>query len=56
MFIECIVRGVGFHNAGLDYADRKSVEELFLNGDLLVLGETPLLHPFILSNVLHVTF
>jgi hypothetical protein len=32
--------GIGFHNASLSAADRTAVEQLFLNGDLLVLIET----------------
>lgn len=40
VFVECVVKGVGYHNAGLDYSDRRAIEELFLNADLLVLGTT----------------
>jgi ATP-dependent DNA helicase HFM1/MER3 len=29
--------GIGYHHAGLDSADRHTIENLFLNGDLLVL-------------------
>jgi len=38
-FVDCLLKGVGFHNAGLDHEDRRTVEELFLRGDLKVLGK-----------------
>jgi ATP-dependent DNA helicase HFM1/MER3 len=37
---ECIVKGIGYHNAGMDHKHRKLVEELFLNGDIKVLFST----------------
>ncbi|OAE22601.1 hypothetical protein AXG93_777s1080 [Marchantia polymorpha subsp. ruderalis] len=36
----CIQHGVGFHNGGLEFAERGLVEGLFLQGDLLVLCTT----------------
>ncbi|GAB6028693.1 ATP-dependent DNA helicase MER3 [Chamberlinius hualienensis] len=37
---EVISCGVGFHHAGLETQDRKTVEQLFTNGSLLVLTST----------------
>lgn len=34
---ELLVYGVGFHHAGMDAADRKTVEAMFTAGDLPVL-------------------
>ena len=36
-FSELLVYGVGFHHAGMDAADRKTVEAMFTAGDLPVL-------------------
>ena len=36
-FSELFVYGVGFHHAGMDTADRKTVEAMFTAGDLPVL-------------------
>ena len=33
------MHGVGFHHAGMEYNDRRAVEELFTQGDLSVLRE-----------------
>ena len=37
---DSVMCGVGYHHAGLDVHDRKTVEELFLKGDLPVLSKT----------------
>ncbi|KAG8176376.1 hypothetical protein JTE90_020162 [Oedothorax gibbosus] len=37
---ECILNGIGFHHAGLDLADRRLVEELFLQNRIQVLIST----------------
>ena len=36
---ELVICGVGYHHAGLDVADRKNVETMFVRGDLPVLCE-----------------
>ena len=36
---DVVLFGIGFHHAGLDLQDRKIIEQLFLNGELPVLGE-----------------
>ena len=33
------MKGIGYHHAGLDSHDRHITEELFTQGDLLVLGK-----------------
>lgn len=35
--IEVVMCGVGYHHAGLDTKDRKTIESVFLNGELPVL-------------------
>ncbi len=37
---DCLAKGVGFHHAGLDQSDRRTVEELFVSGDLPILVST----------------
>ena len=36
---ELLLKGVGYHHAGLDSHDRHLTEELFTQGELLVLGQ-----------------
>ena len=36
---DSVLSGVGYHHAGLDVHDRKTMEELFLKGDLPVLSK-----------------
>lgn len=36
--VDLVARGVGYHHAGLDVHDRKAIEEIFLEGQLMVLG------------------
>lgn len=38
--LELLVYGVGFHHAGMDISDRKTVEAMFTAGDLPVLCKT----------------
>lgn len=38
--VEMVVHGVAFHHAGMEYSDRRAVEELFTLGDLPVLRES----------------
>ena len=35
---DLICKGIGYHHAGMDLQDRKSIEETFAAGDLPVLG------------------
>ncbi|CAC5418727.1 HFM1 [Mytilus coruscus] len=37
---DLVIKGIGFHHAGMDLQDRKYMEELFAAGDLLVLVAT----------------
>jgi len=37
---DCITKGVGYHNAGMDHKHRKLIEELFIKGDIKVLFST----------------
>ncbi|XP_061171634.1 probable ATP-dependent DNA helicase HFM1 [Saccostrea echinata] len=37
---DLVARGVGYHHAGLDVHDRKAIEEIFLEGQLMVLVAT----------------
>ncbi|KAL3847245.1 hypothetical protein ACJMK2_018167 [Sinanodonta woodiana] len=37
---DLVMKGIGYHHAGLDLQDRKKIEELFYNGELLVLVST----------------
>ena len=41
---DVVVYGVGYHHAGLDATDRKTMETMFLAGELPVLCKLPL-HP-----------
>ena len=43
--------GVGFHNASLEAADRKSVESLFAEGALRVVRASPTLGPQALTQL-----
>lgn len=36
--LECLHHGVGFHHAGVDPADRRAIEQAFIDGQLPVLG------------------
>ena len=38
-FLDLVMKGIGFHHAGMDIQDRKYMEELFAAGDLFVLGK-----------------
>lgn len=40
--LDLVIYGVGYHHAGLDMADRKTVEAVFINGELPVLCELAL--------------
>ena len=40
--LDLVIYGVGYHHAGLDMADRKIVEAVFINGELPVLCELAL--------------
>ena len=35
---DLVMKGIGYHHAGMDLQDRKYMEELFAAGDLPVLG------------------
>ncbi|KAK3603692.1 hypothetical protein CHS0354_023298 [Potamilus streckersoni] len=37
---DLVMKGIGYHHAGMDLQDRKNIEELFYNGELLVLVST----------------
>ena len=37
---DLICKGIGYHHAGMDLQDRKSVEETFASGNLPVLGKS----------------
>ena len=37
---DLVIFGVGYHHAGLDHQDRKSIENMFLSGDLPVLSKS----------------
>lgn len=39
LILDSVLSGVGYHHAGLDVHDRKTMEELFLKGDLPVLSK-----------------
>lgn len=39
-FLDLVMKGIGFHHAGMDIQDRKYMEELFAAGDLFVLGKS----------------
>ncbi len=41
MIAELVVYGVGYHHAGMDLSDRKSIEALFTTGELPVLCTLP---------------
>jgi superfamily II helicase len=38
-FLDLVVKGIGYHHAGMDVQDRKLIEETFAKGELPVLGE-----------------
>ena len=47
MCVELIMCGVGYHHAGLDTADRKILETMFLSAELPVLCKSPLMYAII---------
>ena len=46
LFLECVLRGVGCHHAGMDAGDRHVIEELFRTSSLPVLVATSTLGQF----------
>ena len=42
LLTELVVCGVAYHHAGLGASDRKSIEAMFMNGDLPVLCMKPI--------------
>ena len=39
VIVDLVLSGVGYHHAGLDFGDRRLIEDLFASGDLAVLSE-----------------